>query len=261
MGFLQLLVGDKTGSAPIDAGRIRCAFVSECGPVRADNQDAVAAFPGDANGGLPVFAVADGLGGHAGGRIASRLAVDRLLAEAAQPKGRAVDRVLRDAMTRANLDIFDRAQEERGLRNMQSTMSALGFSAGQAVVAHVGDSRVYRVRGTQVELLTTDHSQAMEMLRLRLLTPEQAANHPARSILTRSLGAELLTRVDIVRTPIHPGDRFLLCSDGLWAEVGPDEIGSAVGLEEPEVACQKLLGMALERGSADNMSAVVANIE
>lgn len=228
--------------------------------MRQDNQDAIAAVAGDGNESLPVFAVADGLGGHAGGSIASRLAVDRLLAEAAQLKGRTVDRVLKDAMTRANLDIFNRAHDDTRLRNMQSTMSALAFSADQAVIAHVGDSRVYRVRGNQVELLTTDHSQAMEMLRLRLLTPEQAANHPARSILTRSLGLELLTRADIIRTPVHSGDRFLVCSDGLWAEVTPDEIGSTVGLEEPEAACKILLDLALERGGADNMSAVVANI-
>lgn len=228
--------------------------------MRADNQDAIAVHAGRGNDSLPVFAVADGLGGHAGGSVASRLAVGRLLAEAAEPKGRNVDRVLRDAMTRANLDIFNRAQDDRSLRTMQSTMSALGFSADQAVIAHVGDSRVYRVRGRRVELLTTDHSQAMEMLRLRLLTPEQATNHPARSVLTRSLGAELLTRIDIIRMPTHPGDRFLLCTDGLWAEVAPDEIGAAVGAEEPLAACEMLVGMALARGGADNISAVVANI-
>lgn len=251
-------MGGKNGSVPIEPGRIRCASLSECGPVRSENQDAVAAYTGEA--GVPVFAVADGLGGHAGGSIASRLAVKRLVAEAAEPRGRSVERVLRDAVNQANLDIFHRAQENLALRNMQSTMTALGFTIHQAVVAHVGDSRVYRVRGTQVDLLTTDHSQAMEMLRLRILTPEQAANHPARSVLTRSLGAELLTRTDMVRAGIQPGDRFLLCTDGLWAEVTPEEIGAVLGSEEPEDACRILIRMALERGSSDNASAVVANI-
>ncbi len=258
MGFLQLLLGGKGESAPLEAGRIRCAFRSECGPVRLENQDAVAVYT--ANGGVPVVAVADGLGGHLGGKIASRLAIDRLLVEVAEPKGRSVDRLLREAIAKANLDIFHRAHEDRQLRNMQSTMTALGFTADQAVVAHVGDSRLYRVRGTQVELLTQDHSQAMEMLRLRLLTPEQAANHPARSVLTRSLGAELLTRVDLHRTSIHAGDRFLLCTDGLWTEVTPEEIGAVVSAGEPEAACTTLIRLALERGGADNASAVVANI-
>ncbi len=260
MGFLELLARGKNGSVPIESGRIRCASFSECGPVRTENQDAVLAHRGEGEGALPVFAVADGLGGHAGGSVASRLAMERLLAEALEPRGRTVERMLRDAITQANLDIFHRAQENRALRNMQSTLTVLGLTSNQAVVAHVGDSRLYRVRGTQVELLTTDHSQAMEMLRLRILTPEQAANHPARSILTRSLGAELFMRVDMLRTSVKPGDRFLLCTDGLWAEVTPEEIGTVLGSEEPEEACRALIRLALERGGSDNASAVVANI-
>ncbi len=259
MGFLQLLARGRNESAPLDPGQILFAFHSDCGPVRPENQDAVAAAPAF-EGGVPVFGVADGLGGHSGGSVASRLAIERLLREAAEPRGRSIDRILRDAITWANLDIFHRAQEDGRLRNMQSTMTALGFTTDQAVVAHVGDSRLYRVRGQSVELLTTDHTQAMEMLRLRLLTPEQAANHPARAVLTRSLGAELLTRVDMVRTTLHPGDRFLLCTDGLWAEVTPEEIAAVVGAQQPEAACRTLVGMALERSGADNASAIVANI-
>ena len=143
---------------------------------------------------------------------------------------------------------------------MQTTLTTLLFSPGEVHVAHVGDCRAYRLRSDALELLTTDHTQVMEMLRMKLISPEQAADHPARYALTRSLGAELIVRTDIGRETLVDGDVYLLlCSDGLWSKVDANEIAAALRGDVLS-ACERLVELAVERGGEDNSSALALRV-
>jgi serine/threonine protein phosphatase PrpC len=208
-----------------------------------------------------LFAVADGLGAYGGGDVASSLAIDELLDQAGRATGNAIRPagVLRNAFGAANQRVFDAALSGQGTRKMQTTLTSLLLSPGEIHIAHVGDCRAYRLRGDALELLTTDHTQVMEMLRLKLISPDQAADHPARYALTRSLGAELIVRADIGREPLVDGDRYLLCSDGLWSKVDASEISGALR-SGVEAACQTLVGLAVERGGEDNASALAVEV-
>ncbi|HXA41548.1 MAG TPA: protein phosphatase 2C domain-containing protein [Candidatus Solibacter sp.] len=209
-----------------------------------------------------VFVIADGLGAYGGGDVASKMAVETLLGHAARHAGGQVKppKLLRAAFEAANLDIFHAALDGAGTAKMQTTMSALVLSPGEAHLGHVGDGRVYRRQGEEVDLLTTDHTQVMEMLRMRMITAEQAAEHPARHALTRSLGAELITRTDIRQEPLVAGDTFLLCTDGLWGKVDVSEIRTALASDDLEAACADLVAMAVDRGGEDNSTIVMVRV-
>jgi protein phosphatase len=208
-----------------------------------------------------VFAVADGLGGYGGGEVASGMAVEASLGQTQRnlAGGNRVPGALRDAFNRANHTILDAALSGRGGRKMQSTLSTLVITPGEAHLAHVGDSRVYRRRDGELELLTTDHSQVMELLRLHIITPEQAIEHPARYALTRSVGGDITVRTDVRAERLERDDTFLLCSDGLWSNVTSSEIAGALSLD-PEVACRRLVDLALGRGGDDNATAMVIRV-
>jgi serine/threonine protein phosphatase PrpC len=209
-----------------------------------------------------VFAVADGLGGYGGGEIAAGLAVAACLNRTRQDVsggGGRLSGILRAAFNTANQAIFDAALGGSGSRKMQSTLSALAITPGEAHLAHVGDSRVYRRHHGDLEILTTDHSQVMELLRLHIITPEQAVDHPARYALTRSVGGDITVRVDIRTEGIESDDAFLLCSDGLWSNVTASEIVEALA-HAPAEACDRLVRLALERGGDDNATAMVIRV-
>jgi protein phosphatase len=208
-----------------------------------------------------IFAVADGLGGYGGGEVASGMAVEASLGQAQKSLagGGRVPATLRDAFNRANQAILDAAIGGKGGRKMQSTLSALVITPGEAHLGHVGDSRVYRRREGELELLTTDHSQVMELLRMHIITPEQAVEHPARYALTRSVGGDIMVRIDIRNERLEPEDTFLLCSDGLWSNVTSSEVASALSLQ-PDEACKTLVDLALGRGGDDNATAMVIRV-
>jgi len=208
-----------------------------------------------------VFAVADGLGGYGGGEVASGMAVESSLSQAQRnlAGGGRVSGILRDAFNRANQAILDAAIAGKGGRKMQSTLSTLVITPGAAHLGHVGDSRVYRRRNGELELLTTDHSQVMELLRMRIITPEQAITHPARYALTRSVGGDITVRTDIRNESLERDDTFLLCSDGLWSNVTSGEIAEALGLP-PAETCRHLIDLALGRGGDDNATAMVVRV-
>lgn len=208
-----------------------------------------------------VFAVADGLGSYGGGDMAAGMAVEASLGQAQRnlAYGGRISGTLRDAFNRANQSILDAAIAGRGGRKMQSTLSALVITPGEAHLGHVGDSRVYRRREGELELLTTDHSQVMELLRLHLITPEQAIEHPARYALTRSVGGDITVRTEVRSERLEPDDAFLLCSDGLWSNVTSSEIAEAL-VRPPEEACQRLVDLALERGGDDNATAMAIRV-
>jgi serine/threonine protein phosphatase PrpC len=233
---------------------LQAAARSETGPNRSNNEDAVLARLDP-----PLFAVADGLGGHHAGEVASRIAIETLTAS--RPDPARPERWLRQALNSANLAIWNHGHGNVGEFDLQTTATALLVAGADAVIGHVGDCRAYLVRDGVAEQWTSDHTRAMEMLRLRIITPEQAVHHPARSQLTRSLGAELFVSVDVVRRQLRKGDCIVLCSDGLWSELSREEIAETVGASaDPAVAAESMIRVALSRDAADNVSVVVVRV-
>ncbi|HJT37640.1 MAG TPA: protein phosphatase 2C domain-containing protein, partial [Actinomycetota bacterium] len=167
--------------------KLSWAYLSDVGAVRETNEDFVAAYapgtPDDSWDRGVLFVLADGMGGHAAGEVASRVAVETMLARWTEGSGGQPHQALRAAVRDANAAVFDAAMEE-GRRGMGTTLTALTLSQREAIIAHIGDSRAYLVRGGHCTQLTADHSRAAEMVRMKLITPEQAATHPARSMLT-----------------------------------------------------------------------------
>lgn len=248
--------------------KLAWAVRSEAGPVRDHNEDFAGAYaptvPDDAWDRPPLFVVCDGLGGHAAGEVASRTAVDGLLAAWREGGFSGAQRDLRSAARAANVAVYDAALDGE-TRGMATTLTALALSGREAVIAHVGDSRAYLVRGDQCNQLTADHSRVGDMLRLGLLSPEQAAQHPARSQLTRSVGSDPMVQVDLVRHPLEPGDTFVLCSDGLWDVVSRADIVSAVARAGSTPAAvvhvsDELVELALKRESPDNVTVLVVTV-
>lgn len=245
-----------------DRAVIVIAHRTDTGPIRELNEDAILSLTPEANVlGVHLVAIADGLGGHAAGEVASRLVIDALAQAAATPSGDRPERWLRRAFTAANLALHDHALSHPEAFNLQSTATALVLHGDQAYIGHVGDCRAYLVREGEIELCTTDHTRAMEMMRLRLITPEQAITHPARNQLTRSLGAELMMAVDIIRQPLRAGDTWVLCSDGLWSEISREDIAEVVSTLDPAAAADQLVQTACDRSAPDNVSVAIVKVE
>ncbi|MHB8507468.1 MAG: PP2C family protein-serine/threonine phosphatase [Candidatus Dormibacteria bacterium] len=245
-------------------GHGRDAPFPDLGPVSAAEGARVSSCVGtcqEAPGTGLAFAIADGLGAYGGGDVASRLAVRALVqsVESEAARSARLPGLLRLSFDIANREVFDAALGGQGARRMQTTMSVLLLHPGEAHLGHVGDCRVYRLRGESLELLSTDHTQVQEMLRMRLITPEQAAVHPGRYALTRSLGGELIVRPDLRREALHDGDTFLMCSDGLWGKVDVGEIREAMS-GELEQACTDLVARAVERGGEDNATLLTLRV-
>jgi protein phosphatase len=265
----ELATGNGHLAAHGVLAKLSWALRSHPGDRRPDNEDYAGVFaptiPDDAWDRGPLFVVADGLGGHAAGEVASRLAVEAALASWTNGSPAAPQQALRAAARAANVAVYDAALEQ-SRRGMGTTLLAATLAGHEAVVAHAGDSRAYHVRGEQCTQLTGDHSRVAEMLRMKLLSPEQAAVHPARSMLTRSLGGEPSVQVDIARHPVANGDALLLCSDGLWDSVSRPEIAtivSAIGSEKlptPADAADALIDLALERHAPDNVTVLVVRV-
>lgn len=264
---------EETGNGRLSAHavlvKLSYAYLSDVGAVREGNEDFVGAYapgtPDDSWDRGVLFVLADGMGGHAAGEVASRVAVDTVLERWTEGSGGQPHQALRAAVRDANAAVFDAAMEE-GRRGMGTTLTALTLSGREAVIAHIGDSRTYLVRGGHCTQLTSDHSRAAEMVRMKLITPEQAANHPARSMLTRSLGGEPAIQIDIIKHPIDNSDVLVLCSDGLWDLVSRAEIAEVCGalggpgFPTPNEAVAHLVDLALKRGAPDNVTVLVIKI-
>ena len=234
---------------------------TDAGPTRDGNEDACLVLPAAELFDAHLAVVADGLGGHLAGEVASQLVVDTLAEATRSLALQRPERWLRQAFHAANLAVYDHARANPEAFNLQSTATALLISGDQVTIGHVGDCRAYRVRDGVAEVFTTDHTRAMEMMRLRIITPEQAKGHPARSQLTRSLGAEVMVHVDVSRQPLRLGDTWVVCCDGVWSEVARTEIAEAVDGVHPEEAARRLAGVAVEREASDNVTVVVARVE
>jgi serine/threonine protein phosphatase PrpC len=211
---------------------------------------------------LSLFAVADGMGGHVGGEIAARTAVDTLQTEfARKPSAEG----LAAAIHEANKAVWERGHADADLRGMGTTMIAAALVAtdegDRLVLANVGDSRAYRLHGRDLAQLTTDHSVAEELVARGELSEEEAAVHPHRHILTRALGVQPDVAVDVWQLVPEEGDRFLLCSDGLTNEVPPDRITDVLTrTRDPREAAESLVRMANQAGGNDNATVVVLDV-
>jgi serine/threonine protein phosphatase PrpC len=229
--------------------KLVAAGVTDVGRVRDGNEDDFI----DQADRLGLVAVADGMGGHRAGEVASATALEALRAAVAN------GRSLRDAIEGANDAVLEKSEADRELHGMGTTLTAgmLG-SDGYLVVGHVGDSRAYLLRDGKLTQITDDHSLVEEMVRGGELTPEQAEVHPRRSIITRALGIDPQVEVDEYPIDLRPGDRILLCSDGLTTMVRPDDIASILNREhDPKRAAQLLVDAANDAGGEDNVTAVI----
>jgi protein phosphatase len=243
--------------------KIEHACLSEQGPVRENNEDYITYHsPGDSvsliNKGH-LFVVADGVGGNRAGEVASQQGAEELV-KLYYGDSKKADKALREAFTQANLHVYNMGQSKAEYRRMETTLSALVLTNKKIHIGHIGDSRIYRVRSSEVEQLTSDHSEVGELLRMRLINAEEARHHPRRNVITRSLGSELLMKADYQSLPVEEGDIFVLCTDGLWEPLEDAEIAEIVRQNPASIACQKLVSLGIERGTRDNLSLQVIKV-
>lgn len=209
----------------------------------------------------PLFIVADGMGGAQAGEVASGTAVEMIPGEIA-PDGGSVEQRLADAVQAANARIHELSVSDDERAGMGTTLTAAWVGEKEVTLVHVGDSRCYRWRDGSLERLTDDHSLVEEMVRQGRLTPEEAAVHPQRSIITRALGPEDVVEPDTLTVPARGGDLFLLCSDGLTSMIGEDEIAAVLAsTDDIEAAGRALVDRANEAGGKDNITVVLFRLE
>jgi protein phosphatase len=238
---------------------LRAAASTNVGRKRRLNEDRYALAPD-----LGLYLVADGMGGHTAGQVASELAAEAALRAVRTLQGASASLAekLRYAVISANREIYQTGRARPELAGMGTTLVALLAGEGRAALAHVGDSRAYRVRGGRIRQLTDDHSVVGELLRRREISADAARDHPHRHVLTRALGVRPAVEPDLAELSPEPGDVFLLCSDGLTLHVEDDEIALTVAREpDPEACVERLVELANARGGEDNITVLVLRWE
>jgi PPM family protein phosphatase len=228
----------------------RTAGLTDTGRKRRHNEDSFVLSP-------PVFAIADGMGGANAGEVASGLAVEALR-EAPSGDGDGEGRVV-SLIQEANRRVYERALEDAAASGMGTTMTLALLEEDTVRIGHVGDSRAYLIRDGELEQLTEDHSLVGGLVRLGKLTPQEAEQHPQRSVILRAVGVEASVEVDVDPHDLEDGDVYLLCSDGLTGMVPEQEILRVVTTNDGNLqkACQQLIDAANERGGLDNVTAVL----
>jgi len=245
---------------------VEIAGLTDVGCQRENNEDSYGYWESEDDA---VFArlgrlaiVADGMGGHSAGEVASRLAVD-VVTRAYYEDGGDARSALEKAFHEANREIHKAAENDASKNGMGTTCTALVLQNGTAISAHVGDSRLYLVREGSIYLMTEDHSAVMEMVKAGLITLEQARHHPEKNVILRAMGSHPEVEVTTWQEPfpVKAGDRFLLCSDGLYDLVEDEEIKRIVMLSAPQTACESLIALAKERGGHDNITVGVVSLK
>lgn len=234
---------------------------TDAGRVRKDNQDAF--ITGQSAPQVAFAVVCDGMGGAAGGNIASETAARRMAdrlaaADLGSMTEESLRYVLESAVAAANADVYDKAAEDPMLTGMGTTLVVAVVIGSMLCVAHVGDSRAYRLSGEGLTRITRDHSVVQQMVERGELTEEEARSHPQKNVITRALGVEETVAFDYVRLPFEPGDKVLLCTDGLSNMV--DDTLLETTLRQPD-AVPKLVQLALDAGGSDNVTACVIENE
>ena len=243
---------------------LRAGSATDPGRVRPVNQDRVLILDGR------MFVVADGMGGHRGGEVAAQLTIEELPRAVAMPRGSESATLSSDefvaAIERANQHVLNVAESDPDLHGMGTTITALApvsSASGDTLLAvfNVGDSRTYWLRDGELTQLTDDHNMVAELVRDGRLTVDEARHHRQRSVLTRALGVEPDIDVDVIEILAARGDRYVLCSDGLYSEVPDEVIGSVLRrIADPAEAAQELVRVAVQQGGRDNVSVVVVDV-
>jgi protein phosphatase len=268
--------GDPAGRTPESAANgalsgaaIAAAAVTHPGLMREDNQDAVRVCkPDDAVTALVghLYAVADGMGGYAHGGVASTVAIDtftQTVASGARPALAApqIQGLLRRGAQDANLAVYQAAQRLNAGR-MGTTLTAFSILYNTLTFVHVGDTRLYLIRGNQATCLTQDHSTVAGLVRMKVLSPDKVRKHAQRSQLEKCLGVNLFIQPDVASHTLRPGDIAILCTDGIWAVIEDAEFAQlAAAAPDPAALGQTLIDLAMERESDDNVSAVVVQVQ
>lgn len=244
---------------------IKAAGVSHVGMKRSENQDNFLVAPE-----LQLFVVADGMGGHKGGETASSLAVQSIgeYFRNAVKAGSAIDpqTKVKEAVAAANKAIQAKGQVDTSLAGMGTTTTALHFAQGRLFIGQVGDSRGYLIHPQRIWQITRDHSLVQEKLRAGLITRAQLKTDRMKNVITRSVGFEAEVEVDVYSMEVHPGDAFVLCSDGLSGMIDDTQIlriidENVFGQRSVEKAAQRLIEAANKNGGEDNVTAIVVSIE
>jgi PPM family protein phosphatase len=253
----SFLIGYLSGRETVMQNRmlgVRYAVRSEKGPIRKDNEDSVYA-------GARLLAVADGMGGHVAGEVASAAAIDALRPlDTDVPAGELLD-ALDHAVRRAGTSLRDKAAADPSLDGMGTTLTALLWSGSQLGLVHIGDSRAYVVRDGEVFQITHDHTMTQSLLDDGKITPEEVESHPGRSLLLRALTTSGGHEVDLQLHEARPGDRYLLCTDGLHEVASPDAVASVLlTAVDPDEAVAGLVALAIDGGGPDNVTCIVADV-
>lgn len=242
-------------------GSLRVGSLTDVGKVREINQDYLATKPEHG-----LFIVADGMGGHLAGEKASQGAVEAitrcLTPEALSEAADAMPDLIQSAIQEANREIVQASLQDSSMRGMGTTATVAVIVSEKVYVGHIGDSRAYHIRGTEITQITEDHSVVAQLLRARAITPAEAQRHPYRNVITRCLGMQMEIEADTFEVEWLPGDRILLCSDGLSGLVSDPEMAEmANAASEPQEACERLVALAMERGGYDNITVVLLSKE
>lgn len=260
----QLKAGYLEYCSEMNGGNgMKAGAATDPGRVRVTNQDYYYIKECDDFG---LYIVADGMGGHNGGEVASRLSVGataeyiikwRNNDKYSQNK----NQLIADAIDRANLEVFETASRDESLRGMGTTLSLALVEGNCLYIGHIGDSRIYLIRDRQIEKLTQDHSLVAELIKNGSISPEEGDNHPQKNIITRALGTAHAVRPDILNMSIQTGDALFLCTDGLTNMLGCGEIMDMYSrTEDPQVLCDELVKEANNRGGNDNITVIVAKV-
>ncbi|MGB0618563.1 MAG: Stp1/IreP family PP2C-type Ser/Thr phosphatase [Myxococcota bacterium] len=243
----------SSSSGETEDAEVLFASKTDVGRVRQANEDSFGTWRLD--DGAYLLVVADGMGGHRGGATASQTAIQAISDTfETGSTGRAAD-TLEKAVAAANERVWGLAQEDAALEGMGTTVVAFHLdSRGRGTVAHVGDSRAYRYRNGRLEPLTADHSVVAEMQRRGLLSADEAAVHPRRNEILRSVGVLPDVEVDVADVQVLGGDRYILCSDGLSGVVRDEEIAAVIDTKSPGAAVHELIDLANKRGGPDNIT-------
>jgi protein phosphatase len=253
------------------AARVIATGETNVGMKRPHNEDSFAVLEED-----HLYVVADGMGGHASGEVASKMAIDTLReffrATSADPeatwpykmdkaRGYEENRLI-TSVKLANLRIFEHAQRDPKLRGMGTTLVAILIVDDGVLIAHVGDSRAYRLRDGKLEQLTEDHSLLNDYIKMKKLTDEEIRNFPHKNVIVRALGMKESVKVDTILDPPKPGDLYILCSDGLCGPVNDQEIREIASSHTTDLkaACGTLIDRANQNGGPDNITVVLARV-
>lgn len=225
---------------------------TDIGCVRKHNEDSLVVSP-------PLYAVADGMGGHAAGEVASEIAVNTLIEHAPS----SIDaEALSNAVMSANREVIAASQDGRGREGMGTTMTAAMLEGERLVIAQVGDSRAYLLHKDELQQLTRDHSLMADMIEAGQLTEEEARTHPNRSVITRALGSDINMQADLYEINVETGDRLLLCSDGLSTMITNDEIKDVLmRIGDAQRCANMLVNKAISAGGHDNITVVVVDVD